>query len=63
MTQLDWFALLWVGGAIAYLTLLVKETAAVDGQPEEAGGAGDAGTLGEPAVEGPAAGSFTTQKE
>lgn len=54
MTQLDWFALLWLGAAAAYLA--VTEADPEDPVRQEAGGAGEAGTQNQPAVDGPAAG-------
>lgn len=56
MTDLDWFCLLWVGGAVAYLTLLVKDSHLVERDAEEADGVGDARTLFEPVAQGRAAG-------
>lgn len=56
MTDLDWFCLLWVGGAVAYLTVLVQEKSRGDRELEEADGVGDARTLFEPVAQGRAAG-------
>lgn len=62
MTDLDWFCLLWVGGAIAYLTVLVKERHLVERDAEEADGVGDARTLFEPVAQGRAAGVSPTEE-
>lgn len=62
MSELDWFAVLWVGAAIAYLTVLGKERHLVERDVEEADGVGDAGTRYEPVAQGRAAGVFTTEE-
>jgi hypothetical protein len=45
MSELDWFAVLWLGAAVAYLTVIgTTEADPEDPDRQEAGGAGDAGT-------------------
>lgn len=62
MTDLDWFCLLWVGAAVAYLTVLFKERRLVERDAEEAAGGGSAGTLFEPVAQGRAAGVSSTEE-
>jgi len=63
MSDLDWFCLLWVGGAIAYLTVLVKERHPVERDAEEADGVGMAGTQSRAAAQGWAAVHFKEMED
>lgn len=62
MTDLDWFCLLWVAAAVAYLSIFFQERVRVEREPEEADGLGDARTLFEPVAQGRAAGVSPTEE-
>lgn len=56
MTDLDWFCLLWVAAAVAYLSIFFQERVRVEREPEEADGVGYARTLHQPVGDGSPAG-------